>query len=77
MKLVKVTINDVPEDCKAEVIKLTAIAVDRFYRKYHETITEETLEVSNKAKDDFRLANNLKKKYYPDVEPDPTFPVPE
>lgn len=73
MKLVSVIINDIPEGCKAEVLRLATVAIDRFYRKHHETVTEETLTKSNTAKDDFRLANNLKKKYYPDIEPDPTF----
>jgi hypothetical protein len=76
MKLIKVTINNVPEDCKDEVIKLASVAIDRYYRKYHETIAEETIVESNTAKDNFRLANNLQKEYYPDIIPIPTFPVP-
>lgn len=72
MKLISVTINDVPTDCKDEVLRLATVAIDRYYRKYHETITVEAILESNTAKDNFRLANKLKKKYYPDIEPDPT-----
>ncbi|KKN19237.1 hypothetical protein LCGC14_0947820 [marine sediment metagenome] len=70
----KLIINDVPEDCKDEVLRLAAVAIDRYYRKHHETVDAKTLVVSGTAKDDFRLANGLKKMYYPDIEPDPTFP---
>ena len=68
MKLIKVIINDVPEDCKDEVLRLAAVAVDRYYRKQNETIPLEIIAVSNIAKDNFRLANGLKEKYYPDLE---------
>lgn len=73
----KLTINDVPEDCKDEVLRLATVVIDRYYRKHYETIPLETLAVSNIAKDNFRLANGLKEKYYPDIEPDPTIPEPE
>ena len=77
MKLVKVTINGVPEDCKDEVLRLATVAVDRHFKKQNEIISEETLVESNTAKDDFRLANNLKKKYYPDIELPPVPTIPE
>ena len=63
MKLIKVTINGVPEDCKDEIIRLATVAVDRYYHKQNETVSEETIAVSNVAKNDFRLANSLRKKY--------------
>ncbi len=63
MKLIKVTINDVPEDCKDEVLRLAAVAIDRFYKKQNEVISEEIIIASNVAKNDFRAANNLPKKY--------------
>ena len=69
----KLTINDVPEDCKDEVLRLATVAIDRYYRKQNEVVGEETITNSNKSKDDFRVANGLKKKYDPDIEPDPTF----
>ncbi|MEE9548671.1 MAG: hypothetical protein V3V68_04885 [Nitrosomonadaceae bacterium] len=71
MKLVKVTINDVPEGCVDAVKKIAAVAVDRYYRKNNEAVAPEVITESNTVKDDFRLANNLKKKYYPDLELDP------
>ena len=65
------TINDVPEDCKDEVLRLATVAVDRYFREQNEVVSGETLEASNKSKDDFRVANGLKKKYDSDIEPDP------
>ena len=59
----KLTINGVPEDCKDEVLRLAAVAVDRYYQKQNETVSEETILASNAAKNDFRLANSLPKKY--------------
>lgn len=66
-------IKDVPKDCRDEILRLATVAIDRYYCKIHETVPLETLAVSNIAKDNFRLANGLKEKYYPDIEPDPTF----
>lgn len=63
MKLIKLTINDVPDDCIDAVLKAAAIAVDRYYRQNNEVVSEEVISVSNTAKNDFRLANGLVKKY--------------
>ena len=67
MKLIKVVLNDVPEDCITEVKRLAAVAVDRFYSKLNETIPIEAIEASNTIKDAFREANGMIKKYNPDV----------
>jgi hypothetical protein len=66
MTLVTVTLNDVPEDCVAEVKRLATVAVDRYYKRYYETVQPEVIEAANKTKDNFRIANDLVKWYYPD-----------
>ncbi len=70
MKLVELTLNDVPEDCVAEVKRLAAVAVDRYYKRQNETVTPEAIAASNHTKDNFRVVNGLAKHYYPDPEPE-------
>ncbi len=59
----KLTINNVPEGCKVEVLRMAAVAVDRYYQRQNETISKKTILTSNAAKNAFRLANGLPKKY--------------
>lgn len=66
MKLIDLTLRNVPDACVVEVKKLAAVAVDRYYHKSNEVVSEVTLEASNLLKDAFRTDNDLSKKWNPD-----------
>ena len=68
MKLETLELVDVPEDCFIAIKNAAAIAVDRFYVRQNEKVSFEATEASNITKDDFRVANGMAKKYYPDTE---------
>ena len=70
MKLIRVELKDVPEDCIDDIKAATAVIIDRFYVNRNEKLDPRILLASNTTKDNFRVINNMPKKYYPDPDLD-------
>jgi hypothetical protein len=63
MKLTNLTLTDVPDTCVDRIKKMAADIVDRYYEKSDEKVADAVITASNTKKDNFRVANGLKKKY--------------
>lgn len=63
MTLVRLILNDVPNECIMEIKRVAAITVDRYYHRMNENIGSAVLAASNIKKDAFRVANGLAKQY--------------